>query len=246
VHHPLALVKVPFQSQVSFQQLGDDLSLTGELCPEAQNLGLQPLEGSISVPFEGGSSVLKELLLPAIEGARLQLELVAESRHRHFLKQTALHGRAKGEPAFCFYALYDKVYREDVLAHAYGRCRANRGAPGVDVESFAAIESAGLERWLADLARELKEKAYRREAVKRVWIPKPNGKVRPLGIPTIRDRVVQQALLLAVGPIFEADLQDEQLAYRPDRSALDAVQAVHRWVEAGHTAFALQDGAVAV
>lgn len=149
--------------------------------------------------------------------------------------QTALHAKAKGEPAFRFYALYDKVYREDVLAHAYARCRANRGAPGVDGQTFADIESAGRGRWLADLARELKEKAYRPQAVKRVWTPKPNGKLRPLGIPTIRDRVAQEALVLVVGPIFEADLQDEQFAYRSHRSALDAVQAVHRLVSRGHT-----------
>ena len=149
--------------------------------------------------------------------------------------QTALHAKAKGEPAFRFYALYDKVYRGDILAHAYALCRANRGAAGVDGQTFADIESAGRERWLAALARELKEKAYRPGAVKRVWIPKPNGKLRPLGIPTIRDRVVQQARLLVVGPIIEADLQPEQFAYRPDRSALDAVRAVHRLVSGGHT-----------
>jgi group II intron reverse transcriptase/maturase len=147
----------------------------------------------------------------------------------------ALHAKAKGEPGYRFYALYDKVCRQDVLTHAYALCRANRGAPGVDGQTFSAIESDGRERWLGVLARELKEKAYRPQAVKRVWIPKPNGTLRPLGIPTIRDRVVQQALLLVVGPIFEADLPDEQHAYRPNRSALDAVQAVHRLVSRGYT-----------
>lgn len=149
--------------------------------------------------------------------------------------QRALHAKAKEEPAFRFYALYDKIYRADILSHAYALCRANGGVAGVDGETFENIESAGRGRWLANLAHELKEKTYRPEAVRRVWIPKPNGKRRPLGIPTIRDRVVQQSLLLVLGPIFEADLQPEQYAYRPDRSALDAVRAVHRLVSRGHT-----------
>jgi len=148
--------------------------------------------------------------------------------------QTALHAKAKGEPGYRFYALHDKVYREDVLSHAYALCRANRGAAGVDGQTFSSIESGGREGWLGALERELKEKTYRPQAVKRVWIPKPNGTLRPLGIPTIRDRVVQQALLLVIGPIFEADLPDEQYAYRPNRSALDAVQAVHRLVSRGY------------
>jgi len=149
--------------------------------------------------------------------------------------QTALRAKAKGEPTFRFYSLYDKVYRSDVLAYAYRRCKANRGAPGVDGQTFADIEAYSRQRWLGELARELKEKAYRPQAVRRVWIPKPNGKQRPLGIPTIRDRVVQMAVLLVVGPIFDVDLQPEQHAYRQGHSGLDAVRAVHRLVSTGHT-----------
>src|SRR6516164_5201795 len=149
--------------------------------------------------------------------------------------QEALQAKAKGAPTYRFYALYDKVYRSDVLGHALARCRENRGAPGVDGQTFADIAKYGEEKWLGELADELRNKTYRPQAVRRVWIPKPDGKQRPLGIPTIRDRVVQTAAVLLLEPIFEADLQPEQYAYRPDRSALDAVRAVHALVNTGHT-----------
>jgi len=149
--------------------------------------------------------------------------------------QAALHAKAKGSPSFRFYSLYDKVNRPDVLAHAYARCKANQGAAGVDGQTFAEIESYGLERWLGELAEALRKKTYRPQAVRRVHIPKPNGAMRPLGIPTICDRVTQMAAVVVLDPIFEADLQPEQHAYRPGRSALDAVQRVHRLVNSGHT-----------
>jgi len=149
--------------------------------------------------------------------------------------QAALHAKAKGEPGYRFYALYDKVYRSDVLAHAYARCRVKGGAAGVDGETFAAIESCGLDGWLGELAEALRRKTYRPEAVRRVWIAKPDGTKRPLGIPTIRDRVAQTAAVLVLAPIFEADLAAEQYAYRPGRGALDAVQHVHRLLMSGHT-----------
>jgi RNA-directed DNA polymerase len=148
--------------------------------------------------------------------------------------QTALHAKAKESPDFRFYALYDKVYRRDVLSYAYERCKANRGAAGVDNQTFEDIEQYGAERGLDELAQKLKSQTYQPQPVRRVYIPKPDGKQRPLGIPTIRDRVVQMAAVLVLEPIFEADLQPEQYAYRPDRSALDAVQHVHKLINTGH------------
>jgi len=147
----------------------------------------------------------------------------------------ALHAKAKESPDFRFYAVYDKVYRKDILRCAFWQCRRNDGAGGVDRQGFLEILDYGVERWLDELAEELRTKTYRPQEVRRVYIPKPDGKQRPLGIPTIKDRVVQTAALLVLEPIFEADLQPEQYACRADYSALDAVQAVHRWVCYGHT-----------
>jgi RNA-directed DNA polymerase len=149
--------------------------------------------------------------------------------------QAALHAKAKAASTYRFYALYDKVYRRDVLRHAYERCRVNKGAPGVDGQDFADIESLGREQWLDALADDLGKKTYQPQAVRRVWIPKPDGKQRPLGVPTVRDRVVQMAAVLVLEPIFETDLQPEQHAYRSGKSALDAVQEVQALVRAGYT-----------
>ena len=149
--------------------------------------------------------------------------------------QTALHTKAKGSPAYRSYALYDKVYRRDILEWAYARCRANGGAPGVDGQTFEDIEAYGLDRWLDELAEDLRKRTYSPRPVRRVFIPKGDGKQRPLGIPCIVDRVAQMATVLVLEPIFEADLEPEQFGYRPGRSALDAVRQVERLVRSGHT-----------
>jgi RNA-directed DNA polymerase len=148
--------------------------------------------------------------------------------------QTALHAKAKESPSFRFYALYDKVYRKDVLTYAYDCCQANGGAAGVDGQRFEDIEAYGVERWLDELAQELKSRTYQPLPVRRVYIPKPDGKQRPLGVPAIRDRTAEMAAVLVLEPIFETDLQPEQYAYRRDRSALDAVSRVHKLIYAGH------------
>jgi len=137
--------------------------------------------------------------------------------------QMALHAKAKTEPGYRFYALYDKIYREDILAHAYAQCRSNKGTPGVDGQDFGDIEAYGVERWLGELALALKEEKYQPDPIRRVYIPKANGKLRPLGISTLRDRVCMTAAMLVLAPIFEADLPAEQYAYRQGRNAQQAV-----------------------
>jgi len=160
--------------------------------------------------------------------------------------QTALHAKAKAEAGYRFYALYDKINRDDILAHAYAQCRSNKGAPGIDGQDFADIEVYGVERWLAELALALRQETYRPEPIRRVYIPKANGKLRPLGISSVRDRVCMTAATLVLEPIprvrplagprtcFEADLPPEQYAYRPGRNAQQAAVAVEELLFRGH------------
>ena len=148
--------------------------------------------------------------------------------------QAALRTKAKENPDYRFYALYDKVHRADVLEYAYQRCRDNHGRAGVDDQTFADIEAYGVERWLGELALELKSKTYQPQAVLRAWTTKEDGSLRPLGVPTIRDRVVQTAVRIVLEPIFEPDMPSEQYAYRAERNAQDAVREVQRLVDLGH------------
>src|SRR6266511_1188532 len=146
----------------------------------------------------------------------------------------ALHAKAKAEAGYRFYALYDKISREDILAHAYAQCRSNKGAPGVDGQDFADIDAYGVQRWLGELALALRQATYRPDPIRRVFIPKANGKLRPLGISTLRDRVCMTAAMLVLEPIFEADLPPEQYAYRPGRNAQQAVVEVEALLFRGH------------
>ena len=152
--------------------------------------------------------------------------------------QTALHVKAKAEAGYRFYALYDKISRDDILAHAYAQCRSNKGAPGIDGQDFADIEAYGVERWLAELALALRQETYRPEPIRRVYIPKANGKLRPLGISSVRDRVCMTAATLVLEPIprvrplagprtcFEADLPSEIYVYRAGGNTQQAVAEV--------------------
>ncbi len=147
----------------------------------------------------------------------------------------ALHAKAKSEAGYRFYALYDKIYRKDILAHAYAQCRSNKGAPGIDGQEFADVEAYGVDRWLAELAQALREETYQPDPIRRVFILKDNGKLRPLGISTLRDRTCMTAAMLVLEPIFEADLPQEQYAYRPGRNAQQAAEEVKNRLFCGHT-----------
>lgn len=148
--------------------------------------------------------------------------------------QRKLYRKAKREPEFRFYSLYDKVYREDVLAHAYRLVKEDKGGPGVDGETFVDIESQGLSDWLQDLKKDLREGTYKPSPLKRVEIEKETGGTRPLSVPTIRDRVAQMAAKLVMEPVFEADFKDQAYGYRPNRGCLDAVQRVHASLQKGY------------
>jgi group II intron reverse transcriptase/maturase len=145
-----------------------------------------------------------------------------------------LHAKAKAEAGYRFYALYDKISREDILAHAYAQCRSNKGAPGVDGQDFEDIEAYGVQRWLGELALALRQETYQPDPIRRVFIKKANGKLRPLGISTLRDRVCMTAAMLVLAPIFEADLPPELYAHRPGRSAQQAVVEVEELLFRGH------------
>jgi RNA-directed DNA polymerase len=161
------------------------------------------------------------------------VSLTAQTKLEEF--RAKLYTKAKAEPAFRFYVLYDKLYRWDVLTEALRRAKQKQGAAGVDGQTFAQIEEYGEERWLKELQRELQDKTYRPQPVRRVLIPKAGGGERPLGIPTIKDRVAQTAAKLILEPIFEADFNDAAYGYRPGRSAVEAVQQVHQELKRGRT-----------
>ena len=149
--------------------------------------------------------------------------------------QTVLHAKAKEDPKRRFHALADKVWRKDFLTEAWERVRRNGGTAGVDGERIKDIEAQGVEGWLGELARELREGTYRPRAVRQVLIPKKQpGKYRPLGIPCLRDRVAQSSAMLVLEPILEADLEPEQYGYRPGRSANDAIIRVQQLLKRGH------------
>ena len=147
--------------------------------------------------------------------------------------QRTLYNKAKAEPKFRFYSLYDKTYRTDMLVEAYAKVKANGGTSGIDGETIKDIEQRGVDEYLAGLQLEMKERRYEPKPVKRVYIPKANGKERPLGIPTIRDRIVQTAFLLVMEPIFEADFTDSSYGFRPKKSAHNAVREIYKYLNWG-------------
>jgi RNA-directed DNA polymerase len=161
------------------------------------------------------------------------MSLTTPEKIREF--QRKLYVKAKERPTYRFYSLYDKIYRTDILEHAYRSAKANQGAPGVDGVTFEQVEAEGWKDWVGKLREELRDGRYKPAPVRRVNIPKPGGGQRPLGIPTIRDRVVQTAAKIVLEPIFEADFEEGMHGYRPKRSAQGAVKEVHEALKTGHT-----------
>lgn len=158
-------------------------------------------------------------------------DMTSEERVR--LLQLKLYLKAKQEVNYKFYVLYDKIFQKHILTEAYKRSRSKGGSPGIDKQSFAKIELYGREKFLQELSEEIRKKTYKPEAVKRVWIPKENGGLRPLGIPTIKDRVVQQACKLIIEPIFEASFDDSSHGFRPKHSAKDAIIEIRKELRKG-------------
>jgi RNA-directed DNA polymerase len=188
-------------------------------------------EDNITHPRKG--TLLHPCLHERTEDLLLKLS-GSEEKARTF--QRKLYRKAKREKEFRFYSLYDKIWREDILEYAWKRCRANGGSPGTDGKSFKAIENEGVEEFLKAIAQELKENTYRPSPVRRVYIPKADGSKRPLGIPTIKDRIVQTACLIVIEPVFEADFEDMSYGFRPKRSALGAIVEIAEHIQQGFTA----------
>lgn len=155
------------------------------------------------------------------------------SKERVRLLQLKLYLKAKQESGYKFYILYDKLFQKHILEEAYKRTKSNLGSPGIDKQTFADVEKYGREKFLAELGEELRKRTYNPQAVKRVWIEKENGGKRPLGIPTIKDRVAQQACKLVIEPIFEADFDDSSYGFRPNRSAKEAITAIRNNLKTG-------------